>query len=238
MHDGYSLTSPGRTVTVEVVSGGKRLPAYRRADGYPYVPAVPGTAYLIAVRNLTGSHIEVLASADGMNLTREEQASLKSSRGHFIPAHGEYRFAGFRTDDDHSRELVFGTAEGSVAEQATGSTASCGVIGIAVWRELPRITYASAVPASWTADVGAAAAVGEWRGGGTRGLTRSLGTHAGTERHDPVGRTSFERAAGDPDVLVIGYAELAELEAMGITGPADPDPFPRDRATGYRRYAP
>jgi hypothetical protein len=246
MHDGTSITSPGRTVTVEVISAGRRLPVYRRGDGYPYVPGAAGDTYLIAVRNLTGTRIEVLASVDGMSLIAEEQASLASSQGLVIGAHGEYRFTGFRTDDDNSRDLVFGEAARSVAEQATGSAANCGVLGIAAWRELhvPPVTY--------VADVASPPPYSglEWRGdtrgaGTSKSLTRSagaggqsLGTHAGAEKHDPVGRTSFTRAPGEPDILVIGYKELAELTAMGITGRGDPDPFPRDRATGYRAYKP
>ncbi len=247
MYHGTSLTSPDGTVAVEVISAGKRLPVYQREDGYSYVPGTAGASCLIAVRNLMAVRIEVLVSVDGMSLVREERASLESSRGQAIGAHGEYRFAGFRTDDDNSRELVFGDMAGSVAEQATGSVASCGVIGIAAWQE-------RRVPA-WTstADLAAGAAappVSYSAGFETRGVTRgmtkgaapggqSLGMHAGAERHDPVGRTEFTRAHGGPDVLVIGYKELAELEAMGITGPGDPDPFPGDvKATGYRRYAP
>lgn len=246
MYHGTSLTSPDGTVTVEVISAGKRLPVYQREDGYSYVPGTAGASCLIAVRNLMAVRVEVLVSVDGMSLITEEEASLDSSRGQAIGAHGEYRFAGFRTDDDNSRELVFGDMTGSVAEQATGSVTNCGVIGIAAWQE--RRAYSYTVP-----DIAAAAAAPpvshsasfETRGV-TRGMTRgaapggqSLGMHAGAERHDPVGRTEFTRAHRKPDVLVIGYKELAELEAMGITGPADPEPFPGDvRATGYRRYAP
>jgi hypothetical protein len=238
MYHRTSLTSPERTITAEVICAGRRLPFYQRpADGYPYIPGTAGASYLIAVRNLGTRRIEVLAAVDGMSLITEEEASLERSQGLVIPAHGEYRFAGFRTGDDSSRELVFGDPAGSVAEQATGSAAGCGVIGIAAWVE-------QHAPA-WTAAAGGAAppVSGFETRGGTRGMTpnasRGLGTHAGAERHDPVGRTSFTRAHGRPDVLVIGYKELAELEAMGITGPADPEPFPGDvKAAGYRRYAP
>jgi len=57
--------------------------------------------------------------------------------------------------------------------------------------------------------------------------------HAGETRHDPVGRTTFERE-GSPDVLEVGYDTLAALEAMGITQ-RRPKAFP-GRTTGYERY--
>lgn len=224
MYHGTSITSPGGLFAVEILIGGMPQPLFTAADGYPHVAGEPGQSVQVRVRSLSG-RIEAALSVDGRDALEDQPADLFRSRG--LVFAGEYTFKGFRVDDDRTREFVLGSVAGSVADQA-GSTAHVGVIGLAAWRE--RQPYASyegvmrgleSMPAA-TASAGMTGA-------------RGLGMHAGETRHDPVGRTSFERD-GSPDVLEIGYDTLAALEAMGITR-RRPKAFP-GRTTGYEAYRP
>jgi hypothetical protein len=223
MYAGTFITSPGGLITAEVLIGGTPQPLYATADGYAYFAGEPGQSCQVRVRSLVG-RLEAALAVDGRDALEDQPADLSRSRG--LVFNGEYTFRGFRVDDSTTREFVLGSVAGSVADQA-GSTANVGVIGLAAWRERrPAVTYMD-TPV--------------FRGGAvTRGMPvatasagPSLGMHAGESRHDPAGRTTFERD-GSPDVLEIGYDTPAALEAMGITQ-RRPKAFP-GRTTGYERY--
>jgi hypothetical protein len=221
MYAGTSITSPGKLFTAEVLIGGIPQPLYTAGDGYPYVAGAPGQSCQVRVRSLAAGRLGVGLSVDGRDGLDDRPADPSCPSLQIIT--GEYTFRGFRVDDDRTREFVFGTVAGSVADQA-GSTANTGVIGLAAWRERPvAFTYESSPLRSRGLMGSAPVAV----------ASAGLGMHAGETRHDPVGRTTFERD-GSPDVLEIGYDTLAALQAMGITA-RRPSAFP-GRATGYERY--
>jgi hypothetical protein len=225
MHLGTSITSPGKLFTAEVLVGGVPQPLYAAADGYPYVAGEPGHSCQVRVWSLSG-RIETALSVDGRDALEDQPADLFRSRG--LVFTGEYTFKGFRIDDDRTREFMFGSVAGSVADQA-GSPAHVGVIGLAAWRER---AAAFNYEIGYRGMGGAESAPVATASAGTMGA-KSLGMHAGETRHDPVGRTTFERD-GSPDVLEIGYDTLAALEATGITR-TRPRAFP-GRTTGYERY--
>lgn len=228
MYAGTSITSPGKLFAAEVLIGGIPQPLYVTADGYPYVAGEPGRSCQVRVRSLTG-RLEAALAVDGRDALEDQPGDLSRSRG--LVFTGEYTFRGFRVDDDRTREFVFGSVAGSVADQA-GNLASVGVIGLAAWRERkPAVTYAPLYADSGPVMRGTESAPVAVASAG--GMARSLGMHAGEARHDPVGRTTFERD-GSPDVLEIGYDTLAALQAMGITA-RRPSAFP-GRTTGYERY--
>ena len=224
MYAGTFITSPGGLITAEVLIGGASQPLYTAPDGYPYFAGEPGQSCQVRVRSLAG-RLETALAVDGRDALEDQPADLSRSRG--IVFSGEYTFRGFRVDDSTTREFVLGSVPGSVADQA-GSTASAGTIGLAAWRE--RRAAAPCMGPAYGSPGGAV----------TRGIPvaaasagPSLGMHAGESRHDPVGRTTFERD-GSPDVLEIGYRTLADLEAAGITQ-RRPSAFP-GRTTGYEGY--
>lgn len=223
MYAGTSITSPGKLFTAEVLIGGIPQPLYTTADGYPYVAGEPGRSCEIRVRTLAG-RLEAALAVDGRDALEDQPGDLSRSRG--LVFTGEYTFKGFRVDDDRTREFTFGTVSGSVADQA-GSVANIGVIGLAAWRERPAVISYAAPAHVYGGDVLTRAMTASGASAG------SLGMHAGETRHDPVGRTTFERD-GSPDVLAIGYDTLAALQAMGITD-RRPSAFP-GRTTGYERY--
>jgi len=225
MYAGTSITSPGKLYTAEVLIGGMPQPLFTTADGYPYVAGEPGQSCQVRVRTAAG-RLEVALAVDGRDALEDQPADLSRSRGFVFTS--EYTFRGFRVDDDRTRDFVFGSVAGSVADQ-TGSVANVGVIGLAGWRERRAVTYMT--PPAYDSYGGAARGMTVTVAGAAAGS--SLGMHAGETRHDPVGRTTFERE-GSPDVLEVGYDTLAALEAMGITQ-RRPKAFP-GRTTGYERY--
>jgi hypothetical protein len=223
--------SPGRTIEASVLVAGARLNLHRRSDGRPFIAGIPGAAYTIGVRNLTGSRIEVIASVDGRHVLRDETADPGACQGLVIPAGRFYEFAGWRLDDEAAREFIFADPAASVAAMATGSTSNVGVIGLAVHRER------QAMPASYEAmDSYGPGPVMKGISPVAVASAGGLGTGIGERRDDHVGRTSFTRDGNPPDILVIGYDTEESLRAQGIIRPADPQAFP-GQPTRYERYA-
>lgn len=246
-----SLRSPHGFIEVTVIPLGSHagLPVYKRLDGRPFVAGVPGTAYTLLVRNLSGSRIEVIASVDGRNVLKDEPAHPHDCRGLVIAANGQYLFPGWRFNDDETGDFVFGTPAASVAAQA-GAPAHIGVIGFAVWTEQYKSSYSglekaavAAGAASYGSPVlrgGTAKSAMEYSIGATRGsesyAASSIGTGIGERRHNPVGRTEFQRSPlTEPDILEIGYDTEEALLERGIIRPLDPQAFPGS-PTGYDRY--
>jgi len=243
---GTTVRSPQGTIEASVLIAGQPVPVYRRTtDGALFVAGFPGAAYTLRVRNLTSGRIEILNAVDGRNTLKDEPADMRASTGMVFGPHQQGDFTGWRMSDDEASDFLFGAPERSIAAAATGSTANVGVIGFAAYREQQRHDYLRSAGAPVAFASGGPAQVSY---GGAKGMSmgasaaadepvsRGLGTGMGERHHDHVGRTSFERAAGDPDVLAIGYDTSEALDAMGITGPAEPNPFP-GAGTGYEKYA-
>jgi hypothetical protein len=248
MHHPTAVTSPSGTIEASVLIAGTPQKLYRRADGRMFAPGVPGSAYALRVRNLTGTRVEVIATVDGRHVLKDEPGDPHACRGMVIHARGTYEFRGWRVSDDESREFLFGEPAASVAAQSTGSTANIGVIGLAAWRE--RDPWPSTYPLASSGyggggaggfatrsmnPVATASAGAPVSANAAMDSAGSLGTGIGASQDDRVGRTDFTRT-GEPDILIVGYDTEAELIRRGILGPADPDPFP-GVLTGYEKYA-
>ena len=244
MHIGTTVTSPGATIEVSVLINGTAQPLYRRpGDGKVFVAGVPGRAYTLRVRNMGDRRIEVISTVDGRHTLKDEPGDTAACRGLVFDARSAGEFTGWRISDKETREFIFGSPAASVAAQATGSAANTGVIGFAVYRERDypaahRAQRGYGTPlGARTVAVASAAASADSGIPATTMSGSTLGTGIGERREDRVGSTSFTRAYGEPDILVIGYDTEEVLRGRGILGPPEPDPFP-GAGTGYEKYEP
>jgi hypothetical protein len=235
-YTGTTARTPGGAIEISVLRAGVAQPLHRAPGGGLFTAGAPGQPYVLRVRNLTPGRVEVITTVDGRNTLKDEPGDPHACAGMVIYGNDTYMFKGWRVDDQQTRQFVFGDPGSSVAARATGSADNVGVIGFAAWRERWKPTAyaayatnaiggASYSVASAGAPMGSAAAAGP--------VTRSLGTGIGERQHDPVGRTDFPRAAGEPEILVVGYDTADALAAMGIIGP---QAFP-GAVTGYEKYA-
>ena len=237
MYIGTSVQSPDGVIEVSVLMDGTAQPLYRRpVDGKVFVAGIPGRAYTLRVRNRGDRRIEVISTVDGRHTLKDEPGDTAACRGLVFDARSAGEFTGWRISDKETREFIFGSPAASVAAQATGSQANTGVIGFAVYRERDYYFYHAYATqdSAWPVATASAAVFDSepvtMRGG-------SLGTGIGERREDRVGSTSFTRALGAPDILVIGYDTVDVLRERGILGPPEPDPFP-GAGTGYEKYEP
>ncbi len=246
MRIGTSVKSPSGFFEVSVLtretSGDLHLQQlYKRlTDGKVFVAGRAGSVYELNVRNLLSQRIEVINTVDGMNTLKEEEGDLEESLGLVFSPLSTHPFTGWRISDHETRQFVFGSPAGSVADQAVHSTENTGVIGFAAYREVSRVSrrgraHGMTLGACATSDVAVAAAAAGPGGmsSAAEAPANSLGTHMGEKQEDYVGRTTFIRS-GPPDVLVIGYD--TEEALRDIMGAPEPNPFPRG-STGYSKYA-
>lgn len=239
MHAGKTTRSPGGTFEVSVLIGGQPQELHGRGDGQLFVAGAAGESFTLQVRNLGLGRAEFITSVDGRNTLKDEVADRHANTGLVIPGYATSQFTGWRISDDATREFVFTFPEKSVAAKATGSAANTGVIGFAAYqekrRERPQYPTASGVSyRSMNVAVASAAlpTMDSYVGGASQS---SLGTGIGDRVEDHVGRTTFTRQPGEPDVLVIRYDTREALEAAGVIQMDEPSAFP-GAETGYAQY--
>jgi hypothetical protein len=216
MFTGTQCTTPDRTLSAEILVDDVPQPLYRRMDGALFVEALVGTPYVVRVTNATGGRVETILAIDGRNTQKDEPADL--DRSHGLVMRESYDFRGWRDNNTSVNAFVFTAPKRSIAAQATDSTNNVGVIGIAVYREQPRMAFRGGFEENFGPTRGGPISYGATRGG-------SVGTGMGHQIADHVGTTTFNRD-GSPTVLVIRYDTREVLERLGLLVPAEPEAFP------------
>jgi hypothetical protein len=208
-----------------------------RAGGRDYVVGEPGHEYAIRVRNRSSVRLLAVVSVDGVNVVTGETASPDQS-GYVIEPGDYVNILGWRKDLDRTAAFYFTDLDDSYAAR-TGRPGHLGVIGIALFRERPRLALlgdtqrdaqrespAAPAPASRDAD-----------GLRERAAESQLGTGHGRGEHSPVRRVGFERASSRADeTLVFRYDRESRLIAMGVLPtprPRWPEPEPFPAALGF-----
>jgi hypothetical protein len=228
-------------VTADIVdrTAGTTLSVYLK-DDQRYVIGTPGHEYAIRIRNNARERVLVVTSVDGVNVVSGETASPEQS-GYVIDAGDSVEIAGWRRSLERTSAFYFTDLGDSYAAR-TGRPVNVGVIGLAVYREKPRIAMAPTfrdklaahdaarreredMPASPLAapqaDVHgqpseAAAATGKVAPE-SRSLASKLGTGFGRNETSYAQRIRFERATASPaQTLAIQYDRRENLVAMGV----------------------
>lgn len=233
---GHHVSTPDGSVELSVLVAGKPQELWSQPyTGDTYVAGEPGVAYTLLVTNQRSGRVEVINTIDGRNTLVDEPGDVYRNTGLVFPSHGKGEFSGWRVDDDTTKEFVFADPEVSIAKQATDSTSNVGVIGFAVYREYVRPT-----PPVYRASYGSGGVLRGFEafggGDGTKGIAADLGTAAGADVHDHVGRTTFRRASGEPSIALIYYGSREALVAQGIITRPKPNAFPGFAPTGYGSY--
>jgi hypothetical protein len=126
----------GRMADVTVVDrdSGATLPLYHHQGEY-WVAGRPGARYAIAVRSKVGERLMAVTSVDGVNVLSGETASW-SQTGYVFSPYLYYQITGWRKTSSEIAAFEFAAASDSYAER-TGRPAQVGVIGVALFREVP-----------------------------------------------------------------------------------------------------
>jgi hypothetical protein len=220
---------------------GQWLPEYPYRGQY-WLPGTPGHRYAVRLTNTSGERVLVVLSVDGVNAVSGETADPEQA-GYVLAPWQSTEINGWRKSLDDVAQFVFTDLPDSYAAR-TGRPDNVGVIGIAVFREARRITYAPASPpmmrdqrrsaAQSSAKAAAPAAESAAADSAYGAVARqSIGTGHGEREWSPVGRTDFQRESEHPaQITQLRYDDAEALAALGIAPPShyihaeDPLAFP------------
>jgi hypothetical protein len=203
-----------------------------RAKGRDYVVGEPGHEYAIRVRNRSPQRLLAVISVDGINVVTGETASPDQA-GYVIEPGDYVNILGWRKDLDRTAAFYFTDLDDSYAAR-TGRPGHLGVIGVALFRERPRLALLGQTQPDARQESPAAAAPAHRDAGNSpeRAAETRLGTGHGRGEHSPVRRVEFERSSRRPEeTLVFRYDRESRLIAMGVlpaprTRWPEPEPFP------------
>jgi hypothetical protein len=225
-------------------STGEALHEYRH-HGRRYVVGQPGNEYAVRIRNCSDRRLLAVLSVDGVNAVTGESASPDQS-GYVLEPGGYVNIQGWRKDLSRTAAFYFSDPADSYAAR-TGRPNDLGVIGVALFRELPVERSGWLGNGSWSvtqesmnraeAEADSAGVAKESRAAGATAPAMqqpSLGTGHGRGEFSPVEQVEFERASSQPDEMIaIRYERRETLVAMGVIPRRphslprrDPDPFP------------
>lgn len=234
-----AVAQPASPVRVEVIdrNTGERLPVYWHA-GQRWIAGTPGHRYAIALRNVSGGRVLAVIAVDGVNAVSGETASWDQT-GYVLGPGSAAEITGWRKSQERVAAFEFTALDNSYAAR-TGRPEHVGVIGVAAFRERPRLALAPPPPVaqfdgardtpaagansqgsaadkeSGRADESAAGAMGRRAEQAPAPETR-LGTGHGRSETSRVAFTDFERARSRPDeVFTMRYDSRENLIAMGV----------------------
>jgi len=147
-------------VRVEVLDrdDGQALHVWRD-HGRPVVAGRPGARYAVRLVNMSGERVLAVVAIDGVNVVSGETASV-NQRGYVLEPWQRTEITGWRKSNDEVAAFEFTSLSDSYAAR-TGRPMDMGVIGVAVFREAPRVEVSQAPPSlpapRWFGDGGSAA---------------------------------------------------------------------------------
>ena len=105
-----------------------------------YVEGRKGSEYKIRIKNNNYFNVLVVPSVDGLSVMNGKPADYKSS-GYILYPYETIVIDGWRTDLMSVRKFIFTRKNKSYSAKTEQGTNNLGVIGLAVFREKPRLTY-------------------------------------------------------------------------------------------------
>lgn len=230
---------------------GRQLETYYRHGEY-WVAGEPGARYRIAIRNRLGERLLAVTSVDGVNVITGQDAGWDQA-GYVLEPWEAYQVSGWRKNDYQVAGFAFTAAAHSYAAR-TGRPQNVGIIGIALFREMPTSAaletpappIASGAPDSAQRSLppqdrseNQIASQAARAPSAAPAPAPGLGTAHGAREYAYVAHTQFLRRHWQPDEIIrIRYDSLSNLIAMGIV-PADryssarPSPFPNSDGQSY-----
>jgi hypothetical protein len=209
---------------------GETLPVHAHR-GERWIAGTPGNRYSVVLHNRGTERVLAVLSVDGINAVSGQTAAWDQA-GYVLDPGERAEIRGWRKSQERIAAFEFTALPDSYAAR-TGRPENVGVIGVAWFREAPRLPKVQAAPSVGASrdQPGAPAAEATGRTDSASPAPR-LGTGHGRSEWSQVQVTRFERARPSPDeVVAIRYDSRANLIAMGIIdlrpAPAPaPEPFP------------
>ena len=134
-----------RLVQVDVIDRDDDSPLrVWRDHGRPVVAGRPGARYAVRLVNTTGQRVLAVVAIDGVNVVSGETAGT-GQRGYVLEPWQRTEITGWRKSEDEVAAFEFTALSDSYAAR-TGRPRDVGVIGVAVFREAPRLEISESRP--------------------------------------------------------------------------------------------
>jgi len=115
-----------------------------RDHGRPVVAGRPGARYAVRLANNSGERVLAVVAIDGVNVVSGQTASV-GQRGYVLEPWQRFEITGWRKSNDEVAAFEFTSLADSYAAR-TGRSQDVGVIGVAVFREAPKVEVSGAAP--------------------------------------------------------------------------------------------
>jgi hypothetical protein len=112
--------------------------------GRPVVAGRPGARYALRLVNTSGERVLAVVAIDGVNVVTGETASV-GQRGYVLDPSQRTEITGWRKSNDEVAAFEFTPLSDSYAAR-TGRPLDVGVIGVATFREAPRMEISETAP--------------------------------------------------------------------------------------------
>jgi hypothetical protein len=132
-----SLGNLADVAIIDRDTGVSLSPYYYR--GEYWVAGRPGARYAVAIRNHLAERLLAVTSVDGVNVLSGADAAWDQA-GYVFGGGESYQITGWRKSAAEVAAFTFTASPNSYAER-TGRPTNVGVIGIALFREKPAVTY-------------------------------------------------------------------------------------------------
>jgi len=239
MHAGCAATPRSLLLDMQLMErdSGAVLTQYA-SQGRRFSAGTPGARYAIRLSNRSAGRVLVVLSVDGVNAITGDTAAWGQS-GYVLEPGESFDITGWRKSDQQVAAFEF-TSLGDSYAARTGRPAQVGVIGAAVFREVPPARVLSespvmapppaAAPSLMSRLNGVAADAAPSARAEAERAASKLGTGHGAAEWSPIRHTAFERLTSRPEQLLeIHYDSPANLMAAGIMPrpvASLPRPFP------------
>ncbi len=199
---------------------GMVLPTYGY-QGRRYAVGTPGHRYAVRLRNLGGERVLAVLSVDGINAVTGETAHPRQS-GYVLEPGQTADISGWRKNMSEVAQFVFTDLGDSYAAR-TRRPDHVGVVGVAVFRELPRPAPPPPALGLEPRRSREASAAGESALRDEAGARQRLGTGHGEREWAPTRNVAFQRASRRPArTIELHYDSRERLTMLGIVPPVRP----------------
>lgn len=147
------------SVTFEVLIKGKSITQYHH-EGEFFVEGRPGSEYELKITNKYNKQVIVIVSVDGLSVIDGKLAS-SDSPSYLVNPHSSIVIPGWMLDSTRVAKFVFGDRKDSYATASTnGAEVNCGVFGVLVYEQKPRITRGFSLSDAYSGMTGAMGSIG------------------------------------------------------------------------------
>ena len=125
---------------LQVLVHGRPIREYEH-DGSVFVEGRKGSEFTIRIRNFSSQRVLAVVTVDGLSVLDGKPGTYDGSGGYIVNANQSIDIPGWRLNDSEVAKFVFDKITQSYSVQSNNGEHNVGVIGVAIFNEMPRFSY-------------------------------------------------------------------------------------------------